>query len=159
MAAAPSNDEFNSFFATHYVELAGVVALVTGSRAEAEDLVNEALARAWERNGEVRDLNRWVLTVALNLARNRWRKLRREVLGRPVEDLPAPPAGGISVDLRRALQGLPTRQREVVVLHYLLDISVAEVAGLLGMSSGGVKHALFRARASLAPVLTNEEVG
>jgi RNA polymerase sigma-70 factor, ECF subfamily len=62
------------------------------------------------------------------------------------------------IDLRLALRELPTRQGEVVVLHYLLDLPVREVAEWLGLSPGGVKHALFRARQSLADVLTSEEV-
>ena len=158
MAKGLSEEEFSSFFAAHYASIVAVVSLVTGSRSDAEDLVNEALARAWERSGEVRELNRWVLTVALNGARNRWRKLRREVLRNEVDDVAAAAQDPLSVDLRRALLDLPARQREVVVLHYVLDLSVADIAGLLGMSAGGVKHALFRARRSLAPVLHSEEV-
>lgn len=57
------------------------------------------------------------------------------------------------------MRALPVRQREVVILYYLLDLPVAEVAEWLGLSAGGVKHALFRARRSLADVLTIEEVG
>lgn len=145
-------DELRAFYDTDYGRVLGVVALVTGSRAAAEDVVHEAVARAWERGG-VEHLDRWVLTVALNLARNRWRKVRREVAGHSVERRVSA-QDGQAVDLRRALRDLPVRQREVVVLHYLLDLPVAEVAGLLGLSVGGVKHALFRARRSLAGALS-----
>jgi RNA polymerase sigma-70 factor, ECF subfamily len=148
-----TSDDLQSFYDAHYGRLLGVVTLVTGSRAAAEDVVHEALARAWERGDRIQRLDRWVLTVALNLARNRWRKIRREVGGRAV-DHPAPADDGEPVDLDRALRALPGRQREVVVLHYLLDLPVAEVATLLGLSPGGVKHALFRARRSLAGALS-----
>ena len=147
-----TDDDLRSFYDTHYGRVLGVVTLVTGSRAAAEDAVHEAVARAWERGDRIERLDRWVLTVALNLARNRWRKLRREIGGRAV-DRSEPAADGESVDLRRALRDLPDRQREVVVLYYLLDLPVAEVAELLGLSAGGVKHALFRARRSLAGAL------
>jgi RNA polymerase sigma-70 factor (ECF subfamily) len=71
-----------------------------------------------------------------------------------------PAEDGQAVDLARALHDLPGRQREVVVLYYLLDLPVGEVAELLGLSAGGVKHALFRARRSLASALAvvDEEV-
>lgn len=147
-----TDDDLRSFYNTHYGRVLGVVTMVTGSRAAAEDVVHEALARAWERGDSIEQLDRWVLTVALNLARNRWRKIRREIGGRAV-DRPVPAEDGQSVDLQRALRDLPGRQREVVVLYYLLDLPVAEVADLLGLSAGGVKHALFRARRSLAGAL------
>jgi RNA polymerase sigma-70 factor (ECF subfamily) len=147
-----TDDDLRSFYDAHYGRVLGVITLVTGSRAAAEDVVHEALARAWERGNRIEQLDRWVLTVALNLARNRWRKIRREI-GGPAVDHPVPAEDGQAVDLHRALRGLPERQREVVVLHYLLDLPVAEVAELLGLSTGGVKHALFRARRSLADAL------
>jgi RNA polymerase sigma-70 factor (ECF subfamily) len=153
-----TSDDLRSFYDTHYRGVLGAVTLVTGSRPAAEDVVHEALARAWERGGDgIERLDRWVLTVALNLARNRWRKVRREVGGRNIDETVAA-ADGESVDLHRALRALPARQREVVVLHYLLDMPVVEVAELLGLSTGGVKHALFRARRSLARALAVEEV-
>ena len=132
------------------------IAVVTGSRAVAEDVVHEALARAWERGGRIEHVERWVMAVALNLARNRWRRARREELGRD-EDVPVDAVDGADVDLRRALAALPVRQREVVVLHYLLDKPVAEVAAIVGLSPGGTKHALFRARRSLAAALAVDE--
>jgi RNA polymerase sigma-70 factor (ECF subfamily) len=153
-------DELEAFFQNSYPRVLGVVSLVTGSRPVAEDAVHEALARAWEHRRPIDHPERWVLTVALNLARNRWRKVRREVAmaSAAESDAGAPDPRPLSADLRRALAALPVRQREVVVLHYLLDLPVAEVAALLGLSAGGVKHALFRARASLARALTTEEI-
>ena len=156
-----TSDDLRAFYDAHYGRVLGAVALVTGSRAAAEDAVHEALARAWERGDAIDHLDRWVVTVALNVARNRWRKVRREVAEAPEPPEPgAGPTDGVGglVDLHRALRALPARQREVVVLHYLLDLPVAEVAALLGLSAGGVKHALYRARHSLAGALATEEV-
>ncbi len=61
----------------------------------------------------------------------------------------------------RALRRLPHRQREVAVLHYLMDLPVADIAALVGLSEGGVKNALFHARHALATALSvgqSEEV-
>jgi RNA polymerase sigma-70 factor (ECF subfamily) len=146
------------FMAGPYPSIVRAVALVAGSWPAGEDAVHEALARAWERRATIDDLPRWVVTVALNLARRRWRRAGRE---RPWSDALAADQGrevaadGL-LDVRRALRVLPHRQREVIVLHYLLDLPVAEVAAVTGLSDGGVKHALFRARRSLAPLLSIE---
>jgi len=156
-----TDDDLRSFYELHYRSIVGAVTVVTGSRAAAEDCVHEALARAWERREQPDRIDRWVVTVALNLSRNRWRRVRREVPFVPADrDRAEPAADHESVDLRRALTAIPRRQREAVVLHYLLDMPVAEVAEVLGLSAGGVKHALFRGRRSLSSVLAvDEEVG
>ncbi len=83
-------EELERFFVSSYGRMVGAITLVCRDRFTAEDVVNEALVRAWERStraghAPIRDLDRWVVTVALNLARSRWRKLRREVLRRDVE--------------------------------------------------------------------------
>ena len=154
-----SVDELRRFFDEDYRQILGAVTLVTGSRVVAEDAVNEAIARCWEKRDRVQQMNRWVLTVALNLARNRWRRARREVPEHDGDDRGSEPGDQVLLDLRLALRNLPARQKEVVALHYLLDLPVAEVADWLDLSEGGVKNALFKARRTLASDLTNEEVG
>jgi RNA polymerase sigma factor (sigma-70 family) len=57
------------------------------------------------------------------------------------------------VDVARALEALPRRQREVAVLRYLLEMSTAEVAAALGITEGTVKSSLARARAHLVEAL------
>lgn len=143
--------ELRTFVAGPYLSIVHVVALAADSWAAAEDAVHEALARAWERGG-IEHLDRWVLAVALNLSRSRWRKVGRE---RPLSERPASAATDTpeDVDVRRAVGRLPRRQREAVVLHYLLDLPVAEIASVTGLSEGGVKHALYRGRRSLAAAL------
>ncbi|HET6951167.1 MAG TPA: sigma-70 family RNA polymerase sigma factor [Acidimicrobiales bacterium] len=143
--------ELRRFIAGPYASFLRILTLTTGSRAAAEDAVHESLARACER-GDIKDLNRWVLTVALNVGRSRWRKVRHET---PLTDSAEPgvDAHPLDVDLLRALRRLPRRQREVTVLHYLVDLPITEVAAIVGLSEGGVKNALFRARRSLAAAL------
>ncbi|HVN52360.1 MAG TPA: sigma-70 family RNA polymerase sigma factor [Acidimicrobiales bacterium] len=146
-----------------YVRLVRAVALVCGSTAAAEDAVQEALARAWDRLQRGHELERpasWVVTVALNLTRSGLRRqaLHRRTLPRlaaPGEHHDDPPE---LLDLRAAVAALPRRQREAVVMHYYLGFDVASIGSVLGVSDGTVKSALFRARAALAAALGEPEV-
>lgn len=152
---------------SEYRRLVGAVTVVTGSPAAAEDAVQEAFARAWERSrrGETfTHLAGWVATVALNHARRGHR--RRGAEERALVRLTAAPARTArstadvvttEVAVRAAVDRLSGRQREVVVLHHLLDVDVATTAALLGVSEGTVKSALHRARAHLADALTDHE--
>jgi len=150
--------ELREFLRERYARLVGAVALVTGDAASAEDAVQEAIVRAWERTErgeEIAALDRWVATVALNLSRSRLRRLRVERLARP-RVVAAPPIqpSGDRVDIARALAGLPRRQREVAVLRYVLDLSTEEIAKQMRTSEGTVKSQLFKARAHLADALS-----
>lgn len=142
------------FLHSAYPRLVAAVALVCGSRPAAEDAVQEALLRAWERSekgDEIDSLNAWVTTVSLNLARSGLRRLRSERRARG--RLQAPGVGELSadrVDVDRALSTLPRRQREAVVLRYYLQLDTREVGRALGINEGTVKSTLSRARAALA---------
>jgi RNA polymerase sigma-70 factor (ECF subfamily) len=136
------------------------VALITGSRAAAEDAVQEALARAWERSerGEqIESLPAWVTRVAMNLSKSRLRRMRVEARHREIPDQEPSDSGGAATDARidvaRALAVLPHRQREVTVLRYYLGLNVTEIAETLDLHEGTVKTSLFRARAALATAL------
>ena len=141
------------------------VSLACGSRAAAEDAVQEALARAWERSerGEhIEALRAWVMKVAINLVRSGFRRMlaerraRERMANRAVEfgsSLPTVGGAEDAVDIGRALAALPRRQREATVLRYYLDLSVLEVAEALGIAEGTAKTTLFRARQTLAGAL------
>lgn len=113
--------------------------------------------RAWERTtrGEAIDsLGAWVATVALNVSRSGVRRKMaerraRQRLGAPSTTRSDRPQGD-AVDVERAIATLPRRQREVVVLRYLLDLNTAETAATLRVNEGTVKSELSRARAMLA---------
>ena len=148
------------FVRTTYPRLVGAIALISGSRATAEDAVQEALARAWERSkrGEhIDSLPAWITTVSMNLARSGLRRLRAErrarerlTYGAAVRDQ----AGAADrVDLARALATLPRRQREATVLRYYLGLDVQQVAEAMGTAEGTAKSLLARARAALAVAL------
>ena len=125
---------------------------LTGDRGVAEDLCQEALARAYSSWRRVAGYDEaWVARVTTNLAIGRWRKDRRLVSGerhdlRPVAD-PVDPA--VRVELVAALRALPRRQREVVALRYLADLPEAAVAAALGCSTGSVKQHAHRGLAAL----------
>ena len=135
---------------------------VLGDRAEASEVAQEAMARAFVRWGSVADHPEpWVARVATNLAIGVWRK-RRPTL--PLGDVHAA-KDSMAVALERhglvaALTKLPRRQREVLALRYLADLPEADVAEQLRTSIGSVKqHAhrgLARLRAELG--LDAEEV-
>ncbi len=151
------------FLHTSYLRLVAAVALVSGSRPAAEDAVQEALLRAWERSergASVESLDAWVMTVALNLARSGVRRLIAERRARSrmrATERTRDVLDAERVDVERALAGLPRRQREAVVCRYYLGMDTREAATVLKVSEGTVKSTLFRARAALAAALGETE--
>jgi RNA polymerase sigma-70 factor, ECF subfamily len=107
----------------------------------------------------------WVRRVAWNLATSDWRRNRRRrdladrLVGRPAEVVPGPSPE--RVVLLQALATLPVPQRRAVIMYYLADMTVAEVAEIEGTNENTVKQRLHRARAALADQLIQErpEVG
>ena len=151
-------DCFDRCVREEYGRLVRIVSVVTGSVALAEDSVQEAFARAWERvarGEEFVSLSGWVVRVAVNHARSRWRRSVSELevvrrLGNAALIAGCESDPALVVTLRDAVAGLPGRQRDAVVLYYLVDLDVATVAAELGVSVGTVKTALARARTKLA---------
>lgn len=152
------------FLHTAYPRLVAAVALVSGSRPAAEDAVQEALLRAWERSekgDEIERLDAWVTTVALNLARSGLRRIvaERRARSRLGPAGSADPLVAERVDVEHAMRALPRRQREAVVLRYYLGMDTRETARVLGIGEGTVKSTLWRARAALAGALGIEDDG
>lgn len=129
-----------------------------GDRGEAEDVAQEACARAYSRWGSVHDhAEPWCVRVASNLAldalRARSRSNRRNERLRSNGSSAAPIVDD-RLDLYAALEKLPRRQRETVVLRYLGDLSEAQTADLIGCSVGSVKTHASRGLAALREVIT-----
>jgi RNA polymerase sigma-70 factor (sigma-E family) len=136
--------------------------LLTGqNRAEAEDLLQGALERAYRRWGRIcrsGDPERYVRRVLANASTDRWRRLGR----RSEQPLPPEEAGPAEGDhaagvaerdfVLRALAGLPPRQRAVLVLRYYCDLPEAEIAHALGCSVGTVKSQASRGLARLREI-------
>jgi len=150
--------DFDSFYASSASRVLHAVYAMTGDRAEAQDCVQEAYARAWQRWGSVSgygDPEAWVRTVARRIAVSRWRKARNAVTAwRRHGDPPdAAPPSEDHVVLVAALRRLPETQRHALVLHYLVGLSVEDIARETGSPSGTIKARLHRGRVALAGLL------
>ena len=156
---------FEEFYLATVGRLVGQLFPVTGDLHEAEEVVQEAFARASTRWARLRDYDRpeaWVRRVAMNLATDRSRRRHRQLaaLQRHGPPAPVPPVSVGALALLHALGTLPIRQRQAIVLHYLADLPVEEVAATLGTRAGTVKSWLARGRHTLAARLgESEEVG
>lgn len=163
-AAAVRRDEadFDAFYGRTSAASVRALHAMTGDLAEAQDVVQEAYARAWQRWSMLRGYDApeaWVRTVAWRLAVSRLRRARvgfakLSAVG-PAQDV-APP-GPERVALVAALRRLPAAQRRAVVLHHLVGLSVAEIAAETGAPDGTVKARLSRGRSALALLLSDEE--
>jgi RNA polymerase sigma-70 factor (sigma-E family) len=153
---------FREFVAARWRPLLRVSWALTGDWALAEDLLQTSLAKVWPRWGSIRrtdDPDVYVRRVLVTTYATWWRrKWRGEV---PTEELPETgvgrPAGSgdpgddvvLAETLRVALATLPRRQRAVVVLRYVEDLSEADTAVVLGCSVGTVKSQASKALAKL----------
>ena len=150
-----SDLSFEEFFAATYGRLVGLLFAFLHDRAQAEDVVQDALASAllrWPVLRRYHDPEAWVRMVAFRRAIDHRRRTARQLrallrLGPPPS---VPPVGAEHVDLVRALGKLPVAQREVLVLHYVGELAVDRVAAELRVPVGTVKSRLARGRAALA---------
>ena len=117
--------------------------LLTGDWGHAEDLLQTTLLRVAGRWREIdRSPEAYAYEVLINLCRDRHRRFRRRVVEVPQADLPERPGRDSSegaadrAEMVWAVRGLPARQREVIVLRFFLDLSVANTASLLGGFGG-----------------------
>jgi RNA polymerase sigma-70 factor (ECF subfamily) len=156
-----ANLDFADFYSASFGPLTAQLYAFVGDHAEAQDLVQEAMCRAfarWRSVAVYEDPVLWVRRVAWNLAISRWRTARRLLrwqrdIAAPTEAVPA----GVDLDLVRALAQLTPDHRQAVVLHYVGGFSVREVAEFVGVAEGTVKSWLSRARATLNRLLGQDE--
>jgi RNA polymerase sigma-70 factor (sigma-E family) len=148
--------EFADWMASRQVALVRTAYLLTGSQYAAEDLVQTTLTRlylAWDRISDRQHVDAYARRALVNEHRSTWRRTSRrlEVLSdAPPETGQEPEADdGEREAVWRFVQTLPPRQRAVIVLRYYEDLSEAEIADLLGISTGTVKSQASRALASL----------
>jgi RNA polymerase sigma factor (sigma-70 family) len=168
---AGDRDAFGVLIDRHRDGATRLAIRILRARADAEDVVQEALLHAFLDLAELRDRDRfvaWLLGIVVNLAKSRLR-LRREV---PVEDWsggrairgfvwmdaePTPDARQEARELHdivwKALAELPAEQQETVQLHYVDGLRVWEIAALVGVPAGTVKARLHRARGRLRRAL------
>jgi RNA polymerase sigma-70 factor (sigma-E family) len=144
---------FDEFVATRSRMLLRTAYLLTGEHALAEDLLQTALAKSWFAWARIDGppepyVRRVLVTTYATWWRRKWQGER------PTGSLPEIPVPAVtSVEDRdvlwRALGGLPRRQRAVVVLRYYEDLSEADIAAALGISTGTVKSQAAKALAAL----------
>ncbi len=158
-AAPDAPDSFDAFYRATRQRLFEFLYALTGNAAEAQDVLHEAYARAWQRWSTVRDCDSpeaWMRTVARRIAVSRWRRARNAFTAHrragPPGDLPGPNPD--SVALVTALARLPVEQRTAIVLHHLCDLPVAAVARETQAPEGTVKARLARGRRALAGLLS-----
>ena len=155
-----SDVEIQELYAASYRRLLAQLIGVTGSVAEAEDVVQQAFVRGLDHPARLLGADSpeaWLRTVAVDLARSRWRRARRLVRPAPrlLDEAPEADIEG-SLVLLQALRRLPAGQREVIALHHLADLTVEQVADTLDLPTGTVKTRLSRGRAALSRLLVTE---
>lgn len=148
-------EDFAEFFAARRDSVFRAVLVAVGDRVGAEDAVAEAFARAYQRWAAVRthpNPTAWVIRTALNVSRSWWRRHRREQLtdrtAEPRSHVPEP-ADPIDATLSASITALPRRQREVLAMRILADMSAEDVGQLLGIRTATVHVHLHRALDSL----------
>jgi RNA polymerase sigma-70 factor (sigma-E family) len=150
---AVDDAEFREFFTSQYARLCWLGLLLTGDRAEAEELAQEALVRTWWRWAVRRpdDPAAYARKVLVNRRRSLLRRagVESRFLARTRAETVPPPGDEEAMDLWQAVQGLPPRQRAVLVLRFHEDLTEADVARLLGLPLGTVKSLAHRGLARL----------
>lgn len=146
-----SEQAFDDWFRALLPDAVTVAQRILGSRHEAEDAAAESFARALVRWSRVKDLGHrdaWLLRTVTNVALDWYRKRRTMPIGdNPEADIAD--AAALRLALAAALERLPRRQRQVLVLRYLAEWPAERVAASLGVSANTVKKHTDRGMASL----------
>jgi len=151
-------DEFDTFYRGTAPRLLRYAYGLATDAAQAQDLVQEAYARAWQRWRRLRryeDPEAWLRLVVTRLATDWWRRsrVRRDATARLRPARPVDPPDETVLLVVAALRTLPSAQRRALTLHYLLDRSIAQIAVETGAAEGTVKSWLSRGRTALAAYL------
>lgn len=145
MADPPPEDGFTAAFPSLHHRAYGVAYRLLGNPGSAEDVAQETLARAYVRWAKINDdPTGWCVTVAVNLTMDQLRSAERDRRRhRQLIALDSPgsadPYVAERLDLYAALRRLPRRQRQIVALRWIGDLSEAQTAHALGISLGSVK--------------------
>ncbi len=167
--AGADDASFEEFVAAASGRLFTMALLLTGyQRAEAEDLLQDVLERAyrrWRRIIREGAPDPYVRRMLINASVDRWRRVRyrrEEPLVIDSADTTGRDEPGLVADrdlLLRVLSGLPPRQRAVLVLRYFEDLSEVQAAAVLGCSVGTVKSQASRALARLRVITPQPDAG
>lgn len=161
LEAVPS---FDALFVTEYPKVVALAAAVSGSRAHAEDIAQEAmsrLSRNWVRVQGYEKPGAWLRRVTINLALSQKRKLVSEAKALLRLDSPAATMGPARAEdeaVWAAVAELPKQQRAAVSLYFLEDRSIEEIADILEISPSTARVHLHRARQTLRDRFEQEDV-
>ncbi|SNT64862.1 RNA polymerase sigma-70 factor, ECF subfamily [Asanoa hainanensis] len=155
--------DFDEFYRAGRRRMLGYVYVLTGDIVEAQDVVQEAFVRAWQRwatVGRYPDPESWVRVVAARIAISRWRgrRSRARAYARHGADRPVDGPTPDTVALVDALRQLPANQRTALALHYVLGMPVADIARETDVAVGTVKARLSRGRAALAQLMSDDNL-
>ena len=149
----PSN--FDEFYRLRRDPIAHTLAVTLSDALLAAEATDEAMLRAYQRWRQVRSMDNpdgWVYRVALNFARSRLRKTKRELVSIP-PDVGVDPVEVSDPAVAKAVEGLSLDHRAVVVLRYYADWRLEDIAAALEIPLGTVKSRLNRAHAKLESTL------
>ena len=173
LSGAGDEKAFASLVARHLGRAGNIARRVVGSRAEAEDMVQEAFLRVWLKAGAWRPeadggakFSTWFYRVLMNLCIDRTRRVTPaplEAAGDPADDKPdgfdAVASAETTARVRAAVDELPERQRAALALCHYEGMSNIEAAAVLDLTVGAVESLLVRARRHLREQLADLETG
>ncbi len=164
-AASDADEALVALYTAHYRRLVRLAALLLHDTAAAEDVVQDAFVamhRSWRRLREPDRADAYLRQAVVNGARSRLRHLK-VVDAHRGEPPPSPPgpeqvalAASQRAEVMTALRRLPARQREALVLRYYGELTEAEVADAMGISTGAVKSHVARGMTALRTTLERQ---
>lgn len=158
--------ELAQFCQEQGARLSGFFLLYVSHPATAEELAQDCMVRIcenWPRLQAMDNPQGWVTTTALNIGRSHWRRVYAQARARRRHGSSLVTIDAVdtasAMTVRRAVSGLPRRQREAVVLRHWMGLSITETAELMQCSEGTVKTHASRARDALRRQLEDEQQG
>jgi RNA polymerase sigma-70 factor (ECF subfamily) len=147
-------DVVERVYRQHFERFSKAMVAITGNRDDAREAVQEGFARALSARHTFRaegSVEGWIWRIVLNAAADARRRPGEQALEDAFQlELPQPES---DPELSEALRQLPKRQRLLIFLHYLADLSYADIAHASGISEGAVGASLWKARQTLARLL------
>ncbi|MEO8194342.1 MAG: RNA polymerase sigma factor [Gemmatimonadales bacterium] len=167
LAAGGDRRAFERLYRSHVNRVFSLCTRMCGSKVRGEELTQDVFVRAWEKLPQFRGdalFSTWIHRVAVNIvltdrkneARNRKRMIEDETESgeTPLQKASVTPGYGDRMDITAALKGLPRGARQIFVLHDIEGYKHEEIAEMCGITSGGSKAQLHRARLLLREALT-----
>lgn len=167
LAAAGDRRAFERLYRAHVNRVLSICTRMCGSRSRGEELTQDVFVRAWEKLPQFRgdaQFSTWIHRVAVNIAltdrKNEARNRKRMVEDEsnegetPLQKASVTPGWGDRMDITAAMESLPRGARQIFVLHDIEGYKHEEIAGMCGITAGGSKAQLHRARLLLREALT-----